>query len=101
MGRNRQVHESNLPNFLYLHVIVQETFHLHLPGPMTLGHINVKNAQILHYKIPTNTNVVVNIWAIGCDPKVWNKPLEFIPNQFLNTNICLAGSNYNLLSFWI
>jgi cytochrome P450 len=64
------VHESNLPNLLYLHAIIQETFDLHPLGPMSLGHVNIKNVQILHYKIPTNTNVVViNIWAIGRDPK--------------------------------
>jgi len=99
VGRNRRVHESDLPNLPYLHAIVQETFRLHPPGPMTLGHVNVKDAQILQYKIPANTNVLVNIWAIGRDPKVWNKPLEFIPDRFLNTNISLAGSNYNLLPF--
>jgi cytochrome P450 len=99
VGRNRQVHESDLPNLPYLHAIVQETFRLHPPSLMTLGHVNVKDAQILQYKILANTNVVVNIWAIGCDLKVWNKPLEFIHNRFLNTNISLAGSNYNLLPF--
>ncbi|CAK9260332.1 unnamed protein product [Sphagnum jensenii] len=99
VGRNRRVHESDLPNLPYLHAIIQETFRLHPPGPMTLGHVNVKNAQILQYQIPANTTVVVNIWAIGRDPKVWNKPLEFIPDRFFNTNISLTGSNYNLLPF--
>jgi cytochrome P450 len=97
--RNRRVHESDLPNLPYLHAIAQETFRLHPPSPMTLGHVNVKDAQILQYKILANTNVVVNIWAIGRDPKVWNKPLEFIPDRFLNTNTSLARSNYNLLPF--
>ncbi len=44
------MHESDLPNLPYLHAIVQETFRLHPPGPMTLGHVNVKDAQILQYK---------------------------------------------------
>jgi cytochrome P450 len=99
VGRNRRVHESDLPNLPYLHAIVQETFRLHPPSPVTIAHVNVTDAQILKYKIPANTNVVVNIWAIGRDPKVWDKPLEFIPDRFLNTNISLAGSNYNLLPF--
>jgi coumaroylquinate(coumaroylshikimate) 3'-monooxygenase len=99
VGTNRQVHESDLPNLPYLHTIILETFRLHPPSALTMGHLNVKNAQLLHYKIPANTNVFVNIWAINRDPKAWKKPLEFIPDRFLNTNISLSGSNYNLLPF--
>jgi hypothetical protein len=42
------------PILPYLHTIVKKTFHLHPPGPMTLGHVNVKDVQILHYKILAN-----------------------------------------------
>jgi len=90
VGTNRQVHESDLPNLPYLHTIIKETFCLHPPGALTLGHLNVKDVQLLHYKIPANTNVLVNIWAINRDPKAWN---------ILNNNISLSGSNYNLLPF--
>jgi len=99
VGTNRQVHESDLPNLPYLHTIIKETFCLHPPGALTLGHLNVKDVQLLHYKIPANTNVLVNIWAINRDPKAWKKPLESIPDRFLNNNISLLGSNYNLLPF--
>ncbi|CAK9200578.1 unnamed protein product [Sphagnum troendelagicum] len=99
MGTNRRVHESDLPNLPYLHSIVKETFRLHPPSPLTIGHVNVKDVQVLHYKIPANTIVFINIWAINRDPKAWKKPLEFIPNRFLNTNISLSWSNYNLLPF--
>jgi cytochrome P450 len=80
VGTNRQVHESDFPNLPYLRTIVKETLRLHPPAVLTLGHLNVKDAQLLHYKIPANTNVLVNIWAINCDPKAWKKSLEFIPD---------------------
>jgi len=99
VGTNRRVHESDLPNLPYLDSIVKETFRLHPPSPFTLGRVNVKDAQLLHYKIPANTTVLINIWVVNRDPKAWKKPLEFIPDRFLNTNISLSGSNYNLLPF--
>jgi cytochrome P450 len=48
------MHESNLPNLPYLHAIVKEIFRLHPFGPMTLGHVNVKDVQDLHYKLFAN-----------------------------------------------
>jgi cytochrome P450 len=99
VGTNRRVQESDLPNLPYLHAIVKETLRLHPSGALTFGHVNVKDAQLLHYKIPANTNVLVNIWAINRDPKAWKKPLEFIPDRFFNTNISVSGSNYNVLTF--
>jgi coumaroylquinate(coumaroylshikimate) 3'-monooxygenase len=41
----------------------------------------------------------VNVWAIGHDPKVWKRPLEFDLNQVFGLDINVGGSNYNLLPF--
>jgi cytochrome P450 len=82
-----------------LHAIVKKTFHLHLPLPILLLHVNSKDTQILNYKIIANTNVIVNIWAIGHDPYAWKKPLEFNLDQFSSSNINVEGLNYNLWPF--
>jgi cytochrome P450 len=48
--------------------------------------------------------VLVNIYAIGRDPKKWKKPLEFSPDRFLEggklkPDAKAGGVNYNLLPF--
>jgi cytochrome P450 len=43
--------------------------------------------------------MLVNIWAIGHDPKVWKKPLQFDPDQFSNSDIKVGGLSYSLLPF--
>jgi cytochrome P450 len=43
--------------------------------------------------------MIVNLWAIGCDPKVWNKPLEFDPYWFVDFDINVQGRHYGLLPF--
>jgi cytochrome P450 len=99
VGRNRQVLESDLPNLPYLQAIIKENFRLHPAIPLGVPHRNNTDAQILKYKIPANTNLFVNLWAIGRDSKVWEKPLEFDPDRFFGSNISVGGSNYTLLPF--
>jgi coumaroylquinate(coumaroylshikimate) 3'-monooxygenase len=99
VGRTRPVLMSDLPSLLYLQAIIKETFRLYPAFPLGVPHFNSKDVQILNYKIPANTNVLINIWAIGRDPKIWKNPLEFDPDRFSNSNINVGGSNYNLLPF--
>jgi coumaroylquinate(coumaroylshikimate) 3'-monooxygenase len=62
--------------------------------------VYIKKFQILNKCFITNTNVLVNIlWAIGCDPKVWKRPLKFNLDQFFGLDINVGKSNYNLLPF--
>jgi cytochrome P450 len=99
-GKNRHVLELNIPNLHYLHAIVKENLCLHPSTPIIMPCVYVKDFQILKYKILANTNVLVNIlWAIGCDPKVWKRPLKFNPDQFLGLDINVEKSNYNLVPF--
>jgi coumaroylquinate(coumaroylshikimate) 3'-monooxygenase len=99
VGRTRPVLTSDLPNLLYLQAIIKETLHLHPIFPFGIPHSNGEDVQLLNYKIPANTTVLINLWAMGRDPKIWKKPLEFNPDRFSNSNINVGGSNYNLLPF--
>ena len=42
---------------------------------------------------------MVNVWAIGRDPAVWDNPTEFRPERFLEKNIDVKGQNFELLPF--
>ncbi len=99
MGRTRPLLMSDLPNLPYLHALIKKNFRLHPPLPLGVPHLNAKDVQILNYKIPANTTVIVNIWAIGHDSKVWKKPLEFDPDRFSNSDTKVGGSCYNVLPF--
>jgi len=99
VGMTRPVLPSDLPNLPYLQAIIKENFRLHPALPLGVPHFNSEDVQILNYNIPANTTVFVNIWAIGRDPKVWKKPLEFDPDRFSNSNIKVGGSSYSLLPF--
>ncbi|XP_002994780.2 flavonoid 3'-monooxygenase [Selaginella moellendorffii] len=54
--------------------------------------------QIPRYK-RIRTTLLVNAWAIGMDPAVWENPTQFHPERFLGSSIDVKGHNFELLPF--
>ena len=92
VGMGRMVRESDLPCLIYLQAVVKETLRLHPPGPFAI-HLCVEDCTVLGYQIPRNTRVLINLWAIGRNPKSWGKDSQsFKPERFLEAE---AGSTHN------
>lgn len=41
----------------------------------------------------------VNVWAVARDPEVWENPLEFRPERFLESDVDMKGHDFRLLPF--
>ncbi|XP_054797520.1 cytochrome P450 71D10-like [Prosopis cineraria] len=78
------VDETELHQLEYLQCVIKETLRLHPPAPLLLPRKNSETCVINGYKIPMNTKILVNAWAIGRDPKYWPEPEEFKPERFLD-----------------
>lgn len=91
--------ESNLPQLLYLQACVKETLRLHPPAPFLLPHRALVSCEMMNYTIPKNSQVLVNVWAIGRDPANWKEPLLFKPERFLTTTLDFKGNNFEFLPF--
>lgn len=91
--------ESHIPHLKYLQACVKETLRLHPPGPFLLPHRATENCQVLNYTIPKDTQVLVNFWAIGRDPKYWEDPLTYNPERFLNSKLDFKGNDYEFIPF--
>jgi cytochrome P450 len=77
------VEESDLQNLLYWQVILKENFHIHHVVPFMVPHCSIDPSQVRGYNLPPNTQVLVNLWAMGRDPNTWENPLQFDPNRFM------------------
>ncbi|RDX89467.1 Flavonoid 3'-monooxygenase, partial [Mucuna pruriens] len=103
VGKDRFVTELDLPQLPYLQAVVNETFRLHPPTPLSLPRVAEESCEIFNYHIPKGTTLLVNVWAIGRDPKEWPNPLEFKPERFLPGNekggVDVKGMNFELIPF--
>ncbi|KAI3412223.1 uncharacterized protein J3R85_017595 [Psidium guajava] len=101
VGNARLVQESDIPDLPYLQAIVKETLRLHPTGPLILRESS-EACTVAGYEIPAKTRLLVNVWAIGRDPKHWEDPLEFRPERFLRENkarMDVRGQHFQLLPF--
>ncbi|XP_019451130.1 PREDICTED: cytochrome P450 81E8-like [Lupinus angustifolius] len=82
IGQDRLVDESDIAKLPYLQNIVRETLRLHPVLPLLVPRSLSKDCIIGGYKLPQNTTLVVNAWAIHTDPNLWTDPLLFKPERF-------------------
>ncbi|PIA38272.1 hypothetical protein AQUCO_02800150v1 [Aquilegia coerulea] len=99
VGQNRKVEESDIGKLHYLQAVVKETLRLHPPGPLLVPRRARKNTVFMGYSIPKETQVLVNVWAIGRDPVSWDDPLSFKPERFLNSSVDFKGQHFQFLPF--
>ena len=83
VGPNKKLEEKDIENLPYLKAVVKETLRLHPPLPFLVPHMAMDSCKMLGFYIPKETQILVNVWAIGRDPDTWQNPLEFRPERFL------------------
>ncbi|XP_065622747.1 LOW QUALITY PROTEIN: (S)-N-methylcoclaurine 3'-hydroxylase isozyme 1-like [Quercus suber] len=93
------VKEFHLPQLSYLQASVKETLRLHPPAPLLLPHRAIESYQVTRYTIPKDSQVLVNVWAIGRDPMYWEDPLVFKPERFLKSALDFKGNDFEFLPF--
>lgn len=99
IGKGNMVEESHIEKLPYLQAIVKETFRLHPAVPLLLPRKAEIDLEINGYMIPKDAQVLINVWAIGRDPKLWDNANEYSPERFLGSEIDFKGRNFELTPF--
>ena len=99
MEQKKKLEDSDIDNLPYLKAIVEETLRLHPPAPILLPRKADRDTDFMGYRIPKDTQVFINNWAIATDEDDWEDALSFKPERFLDSNINYKGQNYEFLPF--
>ncbi|EPS67290.1 hypothetical protein M569_07486, partial [Genlisea aurea] len=101
VGSNERIRESDISKLPYFQAVIKEVFRLHPPAPLMIPHKSESDVEVGDYTIPRGTQVLINVWALGRDPKIWERPDSFEPERFLNSNkkMDFKGQNFELIPF--
>ena len=89
--------DDNAPS--YLKLAIKETLRLHPALPLLIPRLCKETCQLLGYTIPSGARVMINVWALGRNPKYWDDPDKFIPERFGRCNADFKGNNLELVPF--
>ncbi|KAF5195164.1 Cytochrome p450 [Thalictrum thalictroides] len=96
------LNETDINEMHYLKSVIKETLRLHPPLPLLAPRETMQKIKIQGYDIPDKTQVMINVFQIGRDPKLWDEPEKFCPKRFLNgasVSIDFKGQDFSIYSF--
>ncbi|XP_030502978.2 (S)-N-methylcoclaurine 3'-hydroxylase isozyme 1 [Cannabis sativa] len=99
IGQDKAVKDSDLPKLTYLQACVKETLRLHPAGPLLLPHRAIETCTVMNYTIPKGSQILVNVWAIGRDPSLWEDACVFKPERFVNSCLDFKGNDFEYFPF--
>ncbi|XP_039124036.1 cytochrome P450 71A1-like [Dioscorea cayenensis subsp. rotundata] len=94
-----KVSEEDIDEMSYLKAVIKEVLRLHPPIPLLVPRESTEYVKLHGFDIPEKTRVVINAWAIGRDPKSWERPEEFMPERFLNSEVDFKGQHFEFIPF--
>jgi cytochrome P450 len=82
----------------YLQAVVKETLRLHPSAPI-LVHKSISDVDLCGFRVPKDTQVLVNVWSMGRDSSIWTDPNVFLPERFLECGEVFRGEDFGFIPF--
>jgi cytochrome P450 len=72
---------GDVPQMPYTVQVLHEALRVCPPAP-AIGRLAMRDVAVDGHRIPAGTNVVVGIYALHHDPRLWDSPSTFDPDRF-------------------
>nr|B1NF20.1 RecName: Full=Cheilanthifoline synthase; Short=CHS; AltName: Full=Cytochrome P450 719A14 [Argemone mexicana]ABR14722.1 cheilanthifoline synthase [Argemone mexicana]ANY58136.1 CYP719A14 [synthetic construct] len=82
-GGKRSVKVEDVNKMPYLQAVMKETMRMKPIAPMAIPHKTSKDTSLMGKKINKGSVIMVNLYAIHHNPKVFPEPYKFMPERFL------------------
>ncbi|KAM8974328.1 cytochrome P450 1A1 [Pelodytes ibericus] len=93
IGKERRPRLSDRAQLPYTEAFILEMFRHSSFLPFTIPHCTTADTVLNGYFIPKGICVLINQWQVNHDPKLWNDPLCFNPDRFLNADGITINKN--------
>ncbi|KAG0497517.1 hypothetical protein HPP92_002208 [Vanilla planifolia] len=98
-GEEGMVKEKDINQLHYLKMVIKETLRLHPPTTLLAPHECMRDTKLQGYDVTAKTMAIINAWAIGRDPRSWDRPEAFWPERFEVRRVDFRGSSFELIPF--
>ncbi|KAI1444238.1 putative cytochrome P450 oxidoreductase OrdA-like protein [Annulohypoxylon stygium] len=85
VGQDRLPTMTDRENLPYIEAMVKEVLRWHPVAPMALPHTSIDSDVCEGYFIPKGSMLLANVWHFTHDPNVYQDPMAFKPERFLET----------------
>lgn len=99
VGNKSKIDEADIDQMEFLKCVIKETLRLHAPVMITRE--SIVGTKLEGYDIPPKTRVLINAWAIQRDPRLWERPEEFVPERFENNLVDFKGHHNQFIPFGV
>ena len=98
MGTKSHIEVEDINQMNYLKCILKENMRLHPPLPL-LPRETSACVKFRGYDFPPKTRALINVFTIQRDPKIWDRPEEFVPDRFQDNRVDFKGLDFELIPF--
>ncbi|KXG47264.1 Cytochrome P450, E-class, group I [Penicillium griseofulvum] len=74
---------ADRPNLPYVDALMKEVMRWHPVAPLAVPHMSTEDDEYCGYRIPKGAVLIANIWSFTHDPEIYNEPMSFNPDRFL------------------
>ncbi|KAL4335000.1 hypothetical protein GQ457_07G004940 [Hibiscus cannabinus] len=79
------IEEDDLQKMPYLKAVVLEALRRHPPAHILVPHRVTRDVVLNGYLLPQKSTIYFMIYPIGLDPKLWEDPMAFKPERFVDS----------------